>query len=131
MKVFLSFFLVYWCFGMFISPEGDFSAVSDIPQQYKHCKETEDKDLTVIDFITDHLINVDCLFDEHKNGDEQKPHKSFQYSQHSIISIFVITKRIIFNNQTVITTTKNIFGFPSSTSYSFKLFSSIFRPPVA
>ena len=40
---------------------------------YKHCKSTEDKDMTPLDFITDHLINIDGIFDKHDNEDEQKP----------------------------------------------------------
>lgn len=35
----------------------------------------EDKDLTPIDFITDHLVCLDSLIDSHCNGDEQKPHQ--------------------------------------------------------
>lgn len=49
-----------------------------LPEMYRHCKATEDKDMTPIDFITDHLINIDCMFDNHKNGDEQKPHQPLQ-----------------------------------------------------
>lgn len=30
--------------------------------------------MTPIDFITDHLINIDGAFDSHDHGDEQKPH---------------------------------------------------------
>ena len=131
MKVFLTFFLVYWLFGMFMLPDGDFSAISNIPQQYKHCKETEDKDLTVWDFITDHLINIDSLFDSHDKGDEQKPHKPFQYNQHSITGTFLITKKITFLQKTVPIPTKNVFGFPSPTNYSFNFLASIFHPPVA
>jgi hypothetical protein len=131
MKVFLTFFLVYWSFGMFILPNGDFSALSDIPAQYQHCKETEDKDLTVFDFITDHLINVDCLFDAHDKGDEQKPHKPFSYSQHSITGTFLITKKIAFLQKTVaLPPSKNVFGFPTAANYSFNFLTSIFHPPV-
>jgi hypothetical protein len=130
MKVFLTFFLVYWSFGMFILPNGDFSALSDIPTQYQHCKETEDKDLTVFDFITDHLINVDSLFDAHDNDDNQKPHKPFAYSQNLITSIFVVAEKIIFLQKTVTIPTKNIFNFHSATHYCFNFLTSIFRPPI-
>ncbi len=130
MKVLFTLFIIYWSFGMFILPEGNFSALSDIPAQYQHCKETEDKDLTVFNFITDHLINVDCLFDAHDQGDEQKPHKPFPYNQHSITGIFLITKRITFVQKAVAIPTKNVFDFPTATNYSFNFLSSIFRPPV-
>ena len=48
--------------------------LNEIPEMYHHCKSTEDKDMTPLDFITDHLVNIDGLFDKHENGDEQKPH---------------------------------------------------------
>lgn len=116
---------------MFILPMGDFSALSYLPTQYKHCKETEDKDLTALDFITDHLINIDYLFDAHEKGDEQRPHKPFQYSQHFITCTFVITKKITFSPKTIVIPAKNTFGFPSASSYSFNFLTSIFRPPLA
>ena len=96
MKFFLCIFLVYWAFGMFALPNMNFSALQDIPEQYMHCKETEDKDLTVIDFITDHLINIDCIFDKHDNGDDQKPHKPFQYNDHPVTNIYSANQKIIY-----------------------------------
>lgn len=59
---------------MLILPMGDFSTLQDIPEMYRHCKSMEHKDMTPFDFITDHLVNIDGLFDKHDNGDEQKPH---------------------------------------------------------
>ena len=55
-------------------PMGDFSSITDLPAMYRNCKATEDKDMTPLDFITDHLVDIDCIFDAHENGDEQKPH---------------------------------------------------------
>ena len=60
-------------------PEGDFSLLSQLPALYWHCKATEDADMNFIDFITDHLINVDGIFDKHLPGDDQKPHQPFQF----------------------------------------------------
>ena len=56
---------------------GDFSMLNELPEMYSHCKATEDKDMTPLDFITDHLVNIDGLFDKHENGDKQKPHSPF------------------------------------------------------
>lgn len=52
---------------------------------YHHCKATEDKDMSSIDFLTDHLLNIDGIFDKHDNGDEQKPHQT-PSSQHHVQS---------------------------------------------
>src|SRR5437868_5797201 len=53
---------------------GDFSALKDLPGMYRHCKATEDKDMTPLDFLTDHLVNIDGIFDKHDHGDAQRPH---------------------------------------------------------
>ncbi|MBK8586688.1 MAG: hypothetical protein IPN88_15185, partial [Bacteroidetes bacterium] len=55
---------------------------------YQHCQATEDKDMTPLDFVTDHLINIDGLFDKHSNGDEQKPHSPIQNRHISQILAF-------------------------------------------
>ena len=40
--------------------------------------------MTPFDFIKDHLINIDGLFDKHEDGDDQKPHSPIQFhNQHS------------------------------------------------
>ena len=57
---------------------------------YQHCKATEDKDMTPLDFITDHLINIDGIFDKHDNGDEQKPHTPIQLHRTLAQTIFVM-----------------------------------------
>ena len=58
---------------------------------YRHCKATEDKDMTPLDFITDHLVNIDGIFDKHDNGDEQKSHEPKQSEQQGQPTTFVIT----------------------------------------
>lgn len=70
---------------------GDFSVLQDIPEMYRHCKATEDKDMTPLDFITDHLINIDGVFDKHDNGDEQKPHTPNPTQHHGQSQVTFIT----------------------------------------
>lgn len=70
--------VTYYLLATFCLPQGDFSTIQDLPEMYAHCKATEDKDMTVFDFVTDHLINVDCLFDKHEKNDPQKPHAPIQ-----------------------------------------------------
>lgn len=76
------FLLSFYAFGIFCLPMGDFSVLEYLPNMYRNCKATEDKDMTTFDFFTDHLINLDGLFDKHSNGDEQKPHQSNQSRHH-------------------------------------------------
>ena len=121
------FLLIYYTFGTISLPMSDFSTLSDLPKMYDHCKATEDKDMTVIDFVTDHLVNIDSLFDNHDNGDEQKPHTPSQNQHPEQSTVFNI----------------NYFSFtlqhfhpvqvepviPSDNFLPSDYFSSIFRPP--
>lgn len=73
--------IVYFTCGTLLLPQGNFAALADLPHMYRHCKATEDKDMTLFDFVTDHLINIDGIFDKHINGDEQKPHAPVNFYQ--------------------------------------------------
>jgi len=85
------FLLAFYSFATLCLPLGDFSVLLDIPEMYHHCKATEDKDMTPLDFITDHLVNIDGLFDKHESGDEQKPHTPNQTQHHGQTQVTFIT----------------------------------------
>ena len=126
------FLLIYYTFGTICLPMSDFSTLSDLPKMYEHCKATEDKDMTVIDFVTDHLVNIDSIFDNHDNGDEQKPHKTDDFTvHHTVCQIFQEIKTIEFknNNQFVGSNQIKISNYKNSL-YSFNIMASIFRPPI-
>jgi hypothetical protein len=44
-------FFSFYFFGNILLPLGDFSILPDLPKMYAHCKATEDKDLTLIEFV--------------------------------------------------------------------------------
>lgn len=124
------FLLIFYSLGTFCLPMGDFSSLQDLPEMYQHCKATEDKDMTPIDFLTDHLINIDGLFDKHDNGDEQKRHAPIQ-NQHNINTIafhfyttFKIKEIEIFFEKKI-----NFFHYDNFIISNFK--SKVFRPPIA
>ncbi len=123
------FLLAFYSFGTFCLPMGDFSSLQDLPEMYQHCKATEDKDMTPLDFLTDHLINIDGLFDKHKNGDEQKPHAPIQYRH--------ISQLVVFQLPTIISLkTANISFVEQSHLYHSDNFvksdyiTKVFRPPI-
>ena len=107
---------------------GDFSILNEIPEMYRHCKSTEDKDMTPFDFITDHLVNIDGLFDKHENGADQKPHTPIQSQRHSQISISYITCHLFFIKHIHPLEIKHLINnhvlFPS------EYISKFFRPPI-
>ena len=127
-KIVYLFLLVFYSFGTFCLPLGDFSVIADLPQMYHHCKTTEDKDMSPIEFVTDHLLNIDGLFDGHQHGDAQKPHRPLQHNHptqtvFSYIATYNITFTEIIEKQTKPTPYKTDFIL---SDYITK----IFRPPV-
>lgn len=66
--------LLWYAAGVLVLPGGNFSLLGELPAMYAHCKATEDKDLTPLDFITDHLTCFDALTDTHPPGDDQRSH---------------------------------------------------------
>jgi hypothetical protein len=119
----------YYAFGTLCLPLGDFSVARDLPEMYAHCKSTEDKDMTAIDFITDHLMNIDCIFDRHDDGDDQKPHTPVQL-HHSQAQITFITQLVKIN---FINPSEEHFKLPlfSEGIYISGYISEIFHPPIA
>lgn len=105
--------------------------LQDIPEMYRNCNTTEDKDMNVFDFVTDHLINIDSLFDKHNNGDQQKPHSPVQSHHviqtiafHQLITYFTFkVKKVYFEEKKVFQLQFDSF---LSSNYSCK----VFRPPI-
>lgn len=108
---------------------GDFSTLMDLPEMYRHCKSTEDKDMTPMDFLTDHLFNLDCLFDSHDNGDEQKPHAPIQFHHQDVQNYFVYQwVRIELSNILIIHLDTPIY---KENIYLSNYLSVVFRPPIS
>jgi hypothetical protein len=83
-KLICHFLIGFYSLGTLLLPLGDFSFLSEIPQMYRSCQSTEHADMNAFDFITDHLVNIDGLFDKHQNGDDQRPHKSHPVQHRSV-----------------------------------------------
>ena len=127
-KIVYLFLLVFYSLGTICLPLGDFSVLADLPQMYKHCKSVEDKDMTPIEFVTDHLLNVDGMFDCHASGDAQKPHQPLQHNHPtqtvcSFIATYNITYTEIIERKIEPTLYKIDFTLSDYTV-------TIFRPPI-
>jgi len=122
------FLLAFYFFGTFCLPFGDFSMLQDIPEMYRHCKASEDKDMTAFDFVTDHLLNIDIIFDKHENGDEQKPHEPKQTEHQGQPTVFFFTHFSFSLEQF-----EPVENKPSISSVNFLssgYISKFFRPPI-
>jgi len=122
------FLLTFYSFGIFCLPMGDFSVLQDIPEMYRHCKATEDKDMMPLDFITDHLVNIDGLFDKHDNGDEQKPHAPSPPQHHGQSQVTFITYFAFSFTTFHPIVVKHI--IPAENFFQSDYITKIFRPPV-
>lgn len=121
--------ILFFCLGTVILPNSDFTALKELPKMYHHCKAAEDKDMTFIDFITDHLVNIDAIFDKHDKGDQQKPHK---YNFHNQIHFQICSpiQKIEFENPNLTVFITNDFNFyqsPISDCYK----NTLLRPPIS
>ena len=123
------FLLAFYSFGILCLPMGDFSALQDLPEMYQHCQATEHKDMTPLDFVTDHLINIDGLFDKHSNGDEQKPHSPIQNRHISQILAFQFPTAFNFKAANIFFE-KKLHLFHSENFIKSEYISKIFRPPI-
>lgn len=108
---------------------GDFAALVDLPDMYLHCKATEDKDMTPFDFITDHLINIDGIFDKHDNGDEQKPHNPPPFQHHGQVNFAYITYYELTFNQSHLVNEK--VQWRNDDFILSEYIIKIFHPPIA
>ncbi len=132
MKIILTKILItFYSLGTIFLPMSDFSVIGNLPKMYAHCKATEDKDMTPFDFVTDHLINIDSLFDKHDKGDEQKPHKNNDCTiNHSTTYFFQEINTIEFKSiKLLISSTVLIPDYENSLYFHNPIF-SIFRPPI-
>ena len=109
---------------------GNFSILPDLPEMYSHCKTHEDKDMTPFDFVTDHLLDFDGMFDKHDKGDEQKPHTPSQTQKHSQITLFQFISPFSFK----MTNFKNIelkeIIYSSENLLVSMYTSKVFHPPI-
>ncbi|MEW5677001.1 hypothetical protein ABGT15_11870 [Flavobacterium enshiense] len=122
--------LLYYTVGTFILPMGNFSILPKLPSMYAHCKATEDCDMDALDFITDHLLNFDGIFDTHEEGDDQKPHRPIQ-TQNTIIQLFITTNySFSISKNPIIRKQKNRIQCTAKNIFNSDFTARKFRPPI-
>ena len=125
-KFFAIILLSYHLFGTMCLPIGDFSMMADLPKMFQHCKATEDADLDIFDFVTDHLMDFDSVFDIHEQG--EKPHQSNAVS-HTIQQVNFVSPvfDFIFCEKKI---TKIVQPILISNFIQTDFLASVFRPPI-
>lgn len=127
-RLFCILTLLYYSIGALILPASDFSILPELQQTYSHCQSTEDKDMNFADFITDHLMNIDGVFDHHNNGDEQKPHKPLEHQTSCPIVFIPSPLHYEFKPMAVFS---GGIVCPTDKTYHFEFVGDLFRPPIA
>ena len=119
--------LTYFVSGTLLLPQGDFAILPDLPKMYAHCKETEDHDLDIPDFIEEHLLMMDDLMGEQPEP-EDKPHQPVEF--HHIYSPVTIVVRQILTlvEQAAINDKRQV--VISNEVYLSDYPVSVFRPPI-
>lgn len=128
-RIWAIFLLFYYGLGSLFLPGGNLALLPSMHEMYVHCKATEDRDMNLVGFISDHLLNVDCVLDAHLDGDNQHPHKSLplEHKTFKFIS-FPLPQNGIYkiptNNIQIHCITE------LHPQYSKGIPSDIFRPPI-
>ena len=74
--------LIYFLSGTIFLPQGDFSTLPDMPKMYVQCKNVEDTDMDLSDFITEHLMDINGIFGIEEHDVNDKPHQPIQLHHH-------------------------------------------------
>ena len=112
---------------------GDFSTLIHLPEMYSHCKETEDPNLSIINFVGEYLMNLDMIFEAHESEEENdKPHQTV--SIESLRQVTPLTQNTVLfefkNNHPLINTFQiDLIDFKNQI-YLYNPNFSIFRPPI-
>lgn len=120
--------LIYFVAGAIMLPLGDFSVLPSLPSMYRHCKTFEHPDMTPVEFITDHLINIDGVFDKHEGDDDQRPHnpEGEGYTIAHIFYLIPMGQNVPRDVELPIT----VKWKPSVVNYQDGVKPSVFRPPI-
>ena len=115
----------YFLLGNCLLPQGDFSTLTQLPSMYHHCQRTEDPDLDLLDFITDHLFNLDEVFSEEEEaGEHELPHNPVPFHTTTAPDIFCITVPIII----ILPEEKRV--MQNLAAYQSPYFSRLSRPDI-
>lgn len=130
MRAIGSIVLVYYAFGVFLL-QGDFNVLGRISEMHDHCKATEDRDMTWVDFITDHLACFDALVDSHPPGDEQRSHNPLPTKEYAGPQpVFAITEPLRVQDRVFAPAMDR--AYPGTEDlYRFDPVDLVFRPPNA
>jgi hypothetical protein len=111
---------------------GDFAMLKDLPEMYRHCKATEDKDLNVFEFLTEHVSPIGQLMEgtEHESEEDgDKPHEPIQSISCGQTIDFVVSQ-FSFSITQFFRIDVKVHPIHNDTFFASDYISKIFRPPI-
>jgi hypothetical protein len=111
---------------------GDFAVLKDLPEMFRHCKATEDRDLDVFEFFTEHVFPIGQLIEgtEHEpEEDGDKPHTPIHDINFGQITATVVSK-FAFSTMRFYHMDVNEHSIHQDTFFASDYISKIFRPPI-
>ena len=122
--------LFYFIGGTMLLPEGDFSTLPDIPKMYADCKNLEDPDMDLHDFITEHLLGMDDVCGQNALPEpNEKPHQPVQF-HHQFVQISFASKQLRIEFHQPFVAVRALFTQTSELCLAGHTV-SVFRPPIA
>ncbi len=126
-------FTAFYLLGTFILPFGDFSVIKDLPGMFNHCKATEDTDLNVFEFLTEHVSGLGQLIEGNEHGEEEGEEND---KPHAPVQIHFEQQKVICESQAVTAPAAKplplpeLRALPTGIAYIADYVSAIFRPPI-
>lgn len=124
--------LAFYACGTLCLPKGDFAVLKNLPEMFSHCKATEDRDLSVFEFLTEHVLPIGFLFEgvEHEpEEDGDKPHEPIQTISCEPNHACVISQ-FSFSISQIYPKDLKLEPYPFDSYIPSGYFSKIFRPPI-
>ncbi len=127
--------LVIFLLGIGLTQPSGFMQRCDVRTMYHHCS-VEDHDITPLDFIFEHFLNLESIVNiiegeqEYPSGDH--PHNPFQTSQAISLITFVTPALLQFDvsGRCLFPYKKLVYFAGSSDGYSSRFHADILRPPI-
>lgn len=119
-KLAIFILLPFYAAGIIFSPSGNFSCMYYVPQAYAGCV-AEDPDIDVADFVFEHLLSLEGLFEliEHEQDDNDQSHPPLHLPQTVVQTTVIVIQpiQISFNAHTL-----------PAPDISYTLYRNPFRP---
>lgn len=120
--------------GSLCTPLGDFSYMPNLPKMYEQCK-AEDPDINALDFVCEHLLNLEDVMAQFEGEEEDKhesPHQPFQLVHAASQITLAVSKPMIFEPIQMVFIADKCIKYPllddrfTPDNYPFE----IFHPPA-